>query len=70
MRSRPIFITLEEARSILGDCADIGQLVEELLVVKHLGPDGITRVLKDEVCKLARILGASTVQPTREPRLF
>lgn len=54
--SRPIgFITLEAAREILGDDVDVNRLIEELLISRHVGTDGVVAVRKSDVVSLASI---------------
>jgi hypothetical protein len=65
MSRRLGYITLDEARDILGDCADVNELADQLIIARHVGTDGTITVDETDVRAMARVLTKTAVRPPR-----
>lgn len=59
------FISITDAKEILGDCADLGRLIEEFIIAKHVASDGVVSVRREDVLSLSRVLNRTSVRPPR-----
>lgn len=58
-------ITIGEAQEILGGCADVIELADQLIVARHVGTDGTVTVDEADVRSMARVLTKTAVRPPR-----
>jgi hypothetical protein len=65
MPRNPGWIEIDQAREILGDCADVEELANQLIVAKRVGTDGTVTVDEADVRNMARVLNKSAVRSPR-----
>jgi hypothetical protein len=57
------FISIADAKALLGDTADLEQLIREHIVARHVASDGVVSVREDDVISLSPVLNRTSVRP-------